>query len=280
MMKRLVLVFLAACGGGGGGDDDVPGDPDPDFDDSAAMIEVAQRTFEGGGDTGAYARLVTEAPTWPYDVEPVDGACRFSTRVAMTCVDICDGVCVGDVCEPQPLVQSAGDLTLASPSATRTVPFGGAGYSFYEASLVFDAGESLTVSAPGADFEAFELTADVPAPFAITNRDDLMLAIGTPLTIRWEPADPGSRVRLFLGADLGHAQYRSVVVECDAPDEDGAITVPQDMVDRLADPSNWSCGDCFPQSIRRYHRARGTSGTIDVQLWVTASDDLYLVPTP
>jgi hypothetical protein len=87
-------------------------------------------------------------------------------------------------------------------------------------------------------------------------------------------------VRLALGGDLGHAQYRAARVECDAPAEHGAIAVPQDMVDRLADLDLWGCGDCYGQSVRRYTRARGTAGDVDLSLWVSRSVAFYLQPWP
>ena len=283
-MRRLVgLLLIAACGGGGGAPDDpdaTPADPDPDFDDTAAYVEVQRRTYEGGGDTFVTASLVLEDPIWPYDVEDPVGACRFSTRGPMSCGFDCEGVCVGDVCEDLPVPQDAGPLTVSAGSSARTVPFGKAGYALYEQGLPFAAGATLTVSAPGGAVAGFELSAQVPEPFTHTNQDEMVLAIGEPLVLTWEPNDPGSRVRLLLGADLGHARYRSALIECDVPDEDGRIEVPRELSDRLADPALWSCGDCFSHSLRRYHRVRGAAGDLPLTLWVTDLESPYLVPTP
>jgi hypothetical protein len=283
-MKRLALLlfFVAACGDDSSGDapDANVSDPDPDFDDTAATVEVQQQVYEGGGGTSITASLIVEDPIWPYTVEEPVGACRFSTRTPQDCGFDCQGVCVGSVCEPLPVAQDAGELTVTTGAATRTVPFGKAGYAHYEQALVFAPGTTLTVSAPGADVAGFELSAQVPESLELTNQDELRLEVGVPLVLRWEPDDPGSRVRVVLGADLGHARYRSALIECDVPDEDGQVAIPQELVDRLADPELWSCGDCFSQSMKRYYRARGAAGDLELTLWSTEIESPYLSPPP
>ncbi|MBZ0235434.1 MAG: hypothetical protein K8M05_24105 [Deltaproteobacteria bacterium] len=275
--------MLAACGG----DDDAaepdarPADPAPDLDDAAAWLRVSLATYDGGGSTYLTGNLITDPPLWPYDVEPVDGACRFATRQTGDCVPFCEWnqACVGGVCVSPPLVRDAGAITFDGGSAPVTVPFEDGFYQWFDQALRFSPGATVTASAPGAaPFAAFSLAAVAPAPLALVGIDELRLRAGTPMTIRWQPADPGSRVRVTMGADLGHAFFRSVVVECDAPDEHGAITVPQHMVDRLADPQNWSCGDCFSQEVRRYRRARTTAGSVPLDLWVNQTASFYLYP--
>ena len=105
-----------------------------------------------------------------------------------------------------------------------------------------------------------------------------MLARGRPLTVRWRPVGDGERVRLVMGADYGHGQWRPVVVECDLADDAGAVTIPQAMVDQLADPANWSCGDCFGHEVRRYRRASTTLDGAALTLWSFQSAGLYLRP--
>lgn len=280
----VVVSALAGCGGDddGGGPDARPADPAPDLDDSAAWVRVSLATYDGGGSTYITGNLISDPPLWPYDVEAIDGACRFATRQTDDCVPFCEWnqACVGGACVSPPLVRDAGTLSIdgGGGGGSIAVPFTDGFYQRFDQTLRFAPGATLTVSAPGADFAAFSLTAVAPAPLALVGIDELRLRAGTPMTIRWQPADPGSRVRVTMGADLGHAFFRSVVVECDAPDEHGAITVPQHMVDRLADPQNWGCGDCFSQEVRRYRRARTTAGSVPLDLWLNQIASFYLYP--
>jgi hypothetical protein len=278
----MVLAATAACGESGVGDIDAAVNPAPDLDDSAAFVRVSLATASdgSGGSTYVTGNLITDPPLWPYDVEPIDNGCRFSTRQTGECTPFCEWneACVNGVCVAPPLVRSAGTMTLAGGSTTLTVPFDDGFYQLFDQNLSFAPGTSVTVSAPGDELGAFTATAVAPRPLTLVGADNLPLRIGTPMVIRWQPSDPGSRVRVTLGADLGHAFFRSVVVECDAPDEHGGITIPQHMVDRLADPQNWSCGDCFSQEVRRYRRARTMAGTVPVDLWLNQIVSIYLFP--
>jgi len=276
----LLLILLAGCDGAAVGPDAAIPDPEPDFDDTTAWIEVAARTYSdgSGGDLRIDGRLLTEAPPWPYDVEEVVDGCRYSTRLPMTCAQCdVDEVCVDTTCVALPAVRSAGPITVTGGGDSRTVTHD-TGYQLYETGVPFAPGVALTVSAPGDEVDAFELTGTTPAAIELLDRDQLQLRVGDPLVIRWTPDDPGSRVRLTLGADLGHAQYRAALIECDAPDEHGAIAVPQAMLDRFADGANWGCGDCYPHELRRYRRDRATVGAVPVSLWVTEVTSLYLIP--
>src|SRR5262245_11150219 len=133
MRSMAIAILLASCNNDSGGGEPDAGigardgqvaDPDPDFNDTATGIEVQQRTYEGGGDTAIVANLPIEDPIWPYQVEEPVGACRFSLRSPMSCGFDCEGVCVGDVCQPLPVQQEAGDLTVTDGLATRTLSFG------------------------------------------------------------------------------------------------------------------------------------------------------------
>jgi hypothetical protein len=169
-------------------------------------------------------------------------------------------------------------MTIDGGDQTWTLPFEDGSYQKFDQSIVWAPRTPVTASVTGDVIAAFSATAVEPKPVAITNADDLHLRVGTPLVLRWESSDPGSRVRITLGADQGHAFFRSLVVECDAPDEHGGVEVPQAMVDRLADPASWACGDCYSQEVRRYRRARTTAGTVPIDLWVQQIASFYLVP--
>jgi hypothetical protein len=277
----LLIATATACGGTDVGPW-TPSEPAPDLDDSAAWIRVSLATYEDGGSTYVTGNLITDPPLWPYDVEPVDGACRFSTRQAGECVPFCEWneACVGGVCIAPPLVRSAGLLMLEAGDTSLPVPFSDGFYQHFDQTLAFAPGALVSASAPGDVLAAFSTTAIAPQPLALIGADELRLRAGDPLTIRWEPDDPGARVRVTLGADQGHAFFRPVVVECDAPDEHGGIEIPQHMVDRLADGDNWGCGDCFSQEVRRYRRGRTMADTVPIDLWLNQIVSLYLVPEP
>ena len=274
--RGLVLAVLAACGDGVVGGPDAAVIAAPDLDDSAAWIRVSLAS----GSTYITGNLITDPPLWPYDVEPTEGACRFSTRQTGACVPFCEWnqACVGGVCISPPLVRSVGPITFDGGATTLTVPFEDGFYQLFDQTVAFAPGTSVTVSAPGDVIAAFTATAVTPAPITLVGVEDLRLRAGTPLTIGWQPGDPGSRVRVTMGADEGHAFFRSVVIECDAPDEHGGVIVPQAMVDRLADLSNWSCGDCYSHEVRRYRRARTSAGPVPIDLWLNQIASFYLVP--
>src|SRR5690349_9114540 len=225
--------------------------------------------------------LITEPRLWPYDVEAPVGSCRYSALATTNdCTPLCDfgESCVDGTCRVAPLGHSAGDLSVASASATRPVPYLDGAYYFAEDTNVFPAGTTVTVAATGADVPAFSAMAQMPAQLELVDDPDRRLEAGYALTLAWVPADPGSRVRITLGADRGHAMLRAALIECDLPDEAGSVVIPEAMITRFVEPSNWSCGDCFPQAVVRYRKARTTAGTTPVDVWLSASRSLYLVP--
>lgn len=280
--------LLLACGGGSGDDADDGAPPDAPstpaaFDDGIAQVEVRGQTFGGsaGGDTSMTAMLVTAPAPWPYEPAVVDGVCRmWVRRAANTCVPQCgfDQICDGGTCVDWPVSASAGTLRIAGNGEDESIAYTD-GYYRYVQRVLFPAGTEVTASAPGAaGFAGFSLAARMPSPLELVGTEELVLAIGTPLRLRWTPADADARVRVVLGADLGHGRHRSVVVECDVADGDAGVTIPQAMVDELADPENWSCGDCFGHDLRRYRRGDTTAGATSLTLWAVAPQSLYLRP--
>jgi len=282
LLARLAVVGLAACGSGPSTVPGVDASTPAAFDDGVAHVEVRSRGVVGSGDTTISALLVTTPAPWPYMPPLVDGVCRMWRREPTTaCQPSCTGdqICVGGACRPWPVSDSAGTLTVAGGGARTEVAYD-LGYQHYDPRVVFPPDTELTASAPGSDLPGFALAARMPSPLTLLGTDTLVLAVGTPLALHWTPADadPDVRVRVVLGADLGHGRHRSVVVECDVADADGGVALPQTMVDELADPANWSCGDCFGHEVRRYHRADTTLGGVTLTLWAVQLADLYLRP--
>jgi hypothetical protein len=279
---------FAGCGGGGGGDGDARGpdaafDPTPQFDDRGARVEVSASVSDTTGSTYVAGHLITAPRLWPYAVDAPVGSCRYSSiSTTNDCSVSCDyyQYCVDGVCLTEPPVLSAGDLSATSASATRAIPYVDGAYYLYENTDVFPAGTSVTVAATGAEFPAFSATTEMPAQLALIDDPNRALRAGDPLTIAWEPADPGSRVRITLGADRGHASLRAALIECDLPDEAGSVVIPEAMITRFVDPQNWSCGDCFSHELKRYRRARTDAGPTPVDVWLSAGARIYLVPEP
>lgn len=274
---------VAACGDDGGASpvDAPPVDPMPRFDDGVMRIDVRSQVFPGGqGSTTISAPLAPTPAPWPYDPPTTAGACRMFRRHAIdNCAPACDqaSMCDDGTCRPYPMPRSAGVLSVEGGGGLARVPFDGT-YELFLSSALFAPGTELTASAPGDELPRFSVTARMPAPLELVDAEQLRLAPGVALTVRWRPAGDGSRVRLLMGADLGHAQWRTVVVECDLPDDAGAVTVPQAMVDVLADRQNWSCGDCFGHELRRYRRGDITLAGTTLTLWALQSQSIYLVP--
>jgi hypothetical protein len=282
-----VAVVVAACGGGGGdpGDDDPDAggddDPAPQLDDTAAFVELSASVYEDSEAMSVRGELVTEAPPVVYDVDAPVGACRYSQlRATDTCTPFCEypELCIDGACVGLPELQSAGDLELASGATTRTVEFVEGAYYLYEQNIPWEYGDTITLTASGDEVPAFTAAAALPQPLDTIDLDQLVLRADEDLTIRWQPADPGSRIRITLGADRGHAQLRAALIECDLPDDAGEVTIGGDMVTRFVDPENWSCGDCFSQEIKRYRRATATAGSTEVTFWVSQTESFYLVP--
>jgi hypothetical protein len=281
-----VAVVVAACGGGGGdpGDDDPDAggddDPAPQLDDTAAFVELSASVYETDEAMSVRGELVTADPPEVYDVDDPVGACRYSALRGGECTPFCEypELCIDGACVGTPALQSAGDLELASGATTRTVAFVEGAYYLYEQNIPWEFGDTITLTASGDEVPGFTAAAALPEPLDTIDLNELVLRAGEDLTIRWQPADPGSRIRITLGADRGHAMLRAALIECDLPDEAGEVTIGADMVTRFVDQDNWSCGDCFSQEIKRYRRTTANAGATPVTFWVSQSESFYLVP--
>lgn len=271
----VAALVLAACGDNLADAPDAAVDPTANLDDTDAWVEVSLRFASDGFDDSTYIRAstITDPPLWPYAEPSREGACRMWTREVEICEEFCEILsesCIGGECRSPVPSRSAGALTIDGGGETRTVSFADGAYQHFERALPFAPGTELTASAPGDVVGAFQASAVVPRRLELLDIEPrVVVTPGQPLVLRWRPDDPGSRVRFTLGADLGHALHRPVVIECDAPDELGSIAVPQGMVDELADWDNWGCGFCIGQEAKRYRRARTMAGALPITFWVS-----------
>ena len=238
----------------------------------------------GDGRMSAGARF-RDAPDPSGPVTLVHGACRMREAVVAFCDPPCasGALCTGDVaCAPAsvgvcvgtcvtyatPL--SAGTVTLETPAGLSTLVAVEGLDSYYtqEPMPLVDAGAVVTVTASGGTFPAFSAHLVMVPPLVVRDAAAITVTPGEALTIGWTPADPASRVRVILEADLDHGFIPRVRIECDVPDDDGELVVPVAMVNALADPSHWGCGRCPVQRIERYVRTtvRPAGKSVDFEL--------------
>ncbi len=277
---RLVAAgLLAACGGS---DDDAPAGGDAasaadaggDAPTGPTDIRISQRSIDGASiDTGVSAVWWESAPPDPYDVVSRSGPCVLTEADQSGCDGLCDGVCIDGTCQPFPASRSAGRLTVSGGGEPIEIdPVDGL-YSFYQASPRFAAGDEVSVAAAGDEVAAFEVAASAVADLVAPGIDDLELVPAEDFTVSWEPADPGSWVRLRLDSDQ-HGQFSPTVIECAVADGAGTITVPGSMIERFWS-SPGSCGECPVQLLVRYRRGSATAGGEPVVLEFGSAVSFY-----
>lgn len=288
-MMALALLGAAACsdGGGGGGAVDAGGDaPDgvamPMLRGSIRVLEETLVYDDGGtprvqryGTAGA-AFVTGRLPRWHQEVMRSND-CVLRRYVPSLCEPACDdGLCIAtDVCEPFPTYQSAGAMTVTGLAQALSMA-GTDGFYQPEAPLpeeLFADGATVTATLAGGAFPAHAVTAGgVPAIAAAIVDGKITLAPGRDHVLRWTPADDGSRVQVTLNANnRGHGAPYEAIIECDAPDDAGQVTIPAAQVDGFPETAAWEVcagSDCPRSTIRRYRRGTTAVGDAEVELVV------------
>lgn len=307
LVMAIALVVAAGCGdddGGAGADAAGAGDgavSDPDAGAAAAPlrghIEVVEVSDPYGSRGHAHGGVLATASShlrftfygnisavhFQKEVDRV-GDCRLLRPEAQFCND-CAGLCVGpDICEPLPEQVDVGTLTFAGLRSPLTLDFNGYWYAS-QASVPADAfadDASVTLSAPGAAGPAFQVTTTAVAPLNMMALTDHELAAGnTDTVVTWTPADPGSRVRLTLNANnMGHGLAYAAIIECDADDSAGQITIPGSLLSQFPNTFRWEAcagSDCPLSSMRRYRLARATVGSDEIWFVVASERQFWVI---
>jgi hypothetical protein len=207
------------------------------------------------------------------------GACRLTLREDEPICESCfwdEGICLDDgVCVPLPRGAHAGDLTVTSPSGTFTIEGDQGNYSLYGPPVAAPC-EQVSIEAPGSTFAGFSAQVQMVPPLVIHDLEGWetrRLTAEEDLEIRWQPADPGSRIRLTMRTDWHHGIFYSpVLIECDAPDSAGSLLVPREFLAPYVDESNWEgCGSCARPYLVRYRRTaiETSTGTVSIQTLTT-----------
>jgi hypothetical protein len=237
--------------------------PHPYFD-FVGEVRLEQSNDPGGGFLGSAARAFFWTAPDDFNVGLVlleeAGACQFwVSGFPPLCEPECaPGVeyCDADgVCRPKRTRLSAGEVSFTGLlQEIHGVPDDSAWYTFEGLDAdapLFAAGASIQVSAPGAEIPGFDVEIAgvgamiIPDPgYALVDGDDNVFA--------WEPQGDGAAVEVaFLTG--WHGAPPPAMIWCTAPDADGALVIPQHMVEMF--PPAGGMG-LFPHSpwVRRVHR--------------------------
>ena len=280
-----------ADGGGGGG-------ADGPRDRVAGDLSVYEGRFgQGETDTDWSYVLASFVDPRPHymTLEMEAGACRMWSYQPGGCGE-CVGLCDAEgECVPFPTQLSAGVLTIGGVNGG-DIEMEPTEYGYYlDRGLpddLFAPGAEVTVTAAGDDdVGAFSLAADGVDPIDIElvaqgegeNEDTLRLEDGADLTLSWEPARPGTRVRLEINSNnQGHGLPVDSMIECES-DDDGSLTVPRAMIEAFPDKEyqNICAGtDCPPSTLTRYRWDRAAVGDLEVELRVEYRAQFIVVHEP
>jgi len=257
------------------------GDPSPQLASAPAAVRVGASTYSGQGLTTTRARAELRFEPLPalHVVDSEEGACRRLAAAIYHCQPACpsDALCTGEnLCTTVGLARSAGALTVTvgddpavlQPDAT---------LRYQSDELAPAACSSVDVTAAGDDFPPFALESALVPPVEITNLAELGYFAGEGLTVRWQPADPGARVRITFRADsASHGAVYPSIIECDARDDAGEIDVPVSMMD--AHIAEFGCGLCPSTSVTRYRRAITVADETEVELVTEDEQLIFLYP--
>jgi hypothetical protein len=229
------------------------------------------------------AGFISDGPRVEFHQESErDGACRLLTYAASSCEPACTqpAVCIAETCVTEPLGLSAGVVTLSGVGDEPIEITEGSLHDYFwdrEGDLV---ATMPSLSAAGADVDAFELAAcPTTAPTPIGDWSGLLAARapGEAVTLTW--SDPVDTARIYLRMTTGigtHGGISPVEIECEGPDV-GMLELPGAYLDALY-ADGWSCGECGGNDLVRYHADETDAGGTTVQLRTEAAAGFWFIP--
>ena len=200
-------------------------------------------------------------------------SCEPDCQEGQECVDQGGSL----VCRDLPAKLEVGRIGIAGLKVSAEMALGLNG--IYTASGVpddmFDAGDAITVEVTGEGLAPVSLAAAGVNPPEIAS-STLDLARGSSATVSWTPAEAGTDIQVFLsgGSHFPHLYFATIL--CEAPDEQGSIEIPAEVVDGFLDV-------VVGLGIRRYSRIVRTTGDVvthdgkEVELYVGSARNLQLV---
>lgn len=299
-MRIAVLVgFVLGCGGGNGGGDDGgddapdadPGPADPQFRELPNQIAILESRWSDATSGQVWAAFAT-GTTGNYTEAMRIGSCRLLTSTAEYCQTTpCTGWCIDDVCHEYPTYRDAGRITTTGLSDSISMTYQSGYYqpdSFPLPVDLFDSGDPISVTAAGAVFPGFTVSATGVATLTpqLTGEcsNEWHIDRGVDAVLAWDAPVGGSRIRTWIpSANNGHGLPSTAVIECEAPDT-GELRVPAALIDAMPDfretegCSGISCVgiDCPPSTLERYAFGTTTAGGEEVVLRIASQQTFYV----
>jgi hypothetical protein len=170
------------------------------------------------------------------------GGCHLETPSVPFCEQGCGAeVCAADnKCLPYPTGHSVGAVTLkgvkladgGTDLALREIakayqPPAGTAIAYPP----FAASDTVSLTATGGDYAAFELSAKGVAPLAFTSTD-FELDKDKALELTWDAAPDPKASNMYIKLDISHHGGAKGLIECNV-DDTGSLTIPADLVTEL-----------------------------------------------
>lgn len=267
-------------------DVDVDADSDGDSEDggdadAGPILAGTVILAEARVDAGTFASSVslsfrrTDDPECGVRREPVSDECTIETLLVPTCADTCgegltcawDATCTA-ACLAPPVALNPGDIVISGAShQTRVDCPVSPETGVYTCSLAtgsdfWEAGDTLTVAAPGATFPYFSVYTTAPAELTLlTNLDDLTptrLNGSADLELEWYPGTGDTEVRVVIAATTDGGSRQLVCVT----DDDGEIVIPAAALMALSTPAPPTSWTLVPARVSHSVTAEGRDGQV------------------
>ncbi len=201
-----------------------------------------------------------------------------------------DEVCVADPglpngefshghCEPLPAFFNAGTIQIQGlKQAVSMTPDAMGRYlvAATDPNDLFDQGDLITATTSGGDLPPLSFETQGVAPLDVPNQVVSVRPDKTAV-VSWVPADPGSRVQIYLATGSHDPNPLSAAIVCDVPDSQGQVEIDYSLFQRLY---YLSCDGVWMMKcsrITRYTRDVIPMGQQQVELFVGSARNLQVM---
>jgi hypothetical protein len=166
------------------------------------------------------------------------GDCAILERPNPFCDPACSGTqtcALAGSCIEMPVHRSVGTVTITGLSTSVSMTPDTTTNSYYFAGTIpqpgFTEGAAITLSAAGADYGPFSLSAQGVAALTLTS-GAVTVTTGTPITLTWTPPAQPANGRIHISLNLASHGTDSVALECDVADT-GSYQIPATLITQL-----------------------------------------------